>query len=263
VRVASLNLASGRGADGRYLTGPALGAAVAGVGADVVAVQEVDTGQSRSAGDDQPSLLAAGLGAVDWRCAATMHGEPRPDPLPSWTPLDPPVLRGPGDPATGPRYGVALFSRLPVRRWHVLGFGAGRARLPVPVPAPGGGTRLAWFPDEPRVAVAAELGTLTVVATHLSFAPPTAVRQLRALRRWTARLPGPVVVAGDLNLPGSLPATVAGGRRLVDGRTFPAATPRAQLDHLIALGRLTGRDPAVLQLDVGDHRAVAATVGPG
>nr|WP_202968127.1 hypothetical protein [Pseudonocardia sp. AL041005-10] len=72
-----------------------------------------------------------------------------------------------------------------------------------------------------------------------------------------------MVVAGDLNLPGSLPATVAGGRRLVDGRTFPAATPRAQLDHLIALGRLTGRDPAVLQLDVGDHRAVAATVGPG
>ncbi|MYW71566.1 endonuclease, partial [Pseudonocardia sp. SID8383] len=46
-------------------------------------------------------------------------------------------------------------------------------------------------------------------------------------------------------------------------RTFPAATPRAQLDHLIALGRLTGRDPAVLPLDVGDHRAVAATVGPG
>ncbi|MYW73579.1 hypothetical protein, partial [Pseudonocardia sp. SID8383] len=73
-----------------------------------------------------------------------------PDPLPSWTPLDPPVLRGPGDPATGPRYGVALFSRLPVRRWHVLGFEAGRGRLPVPVPAPGGGTRLAWFPDEPR-----------------------------------------------------------------------------------------------------------------
>lgn len=139
MRVASLNLASGRGAGGRYLTGPALGAAVAAVGADVVAVQEVDTGQSRSAGDDQPSLLAAGLGAVDWRSAATMHGEPRPDPLPSWTPLDPPVLRGPGDPAPGPRYGVALFSRLPVRRWHVLGFGAGRARLPVPVPAPGGG----------------------------------------------------------------------------------------------------------------------------
>ncbi|WP_224386410.1 endonuclease/exonuclease/phosphatase family protein [Pseudonocardia sp. ICBG1293] len=260
MRVASLNLASGRGPGGRYLAGAALGAAVAGVGADVVAVQEVDTGQSRSHGDDQPAVLAAGLGAVDWRAAATMAGEPRPDPLPSWSPVGPVVLRGPGDPAPGPRYGIALFSRVPVRRWHVLGLGAGRARLPVPVPADGGGTRIAWFPDEPRAAVAAELGTLTVVAAHLSFAPPTALRQLRLLRRWAAGLPGPVLVAGDLNLPGSVPALLTGGRRLVDGPTFPASAPRVQLDHLLALGGLTGTGPAVLRLGVGDHRAVAATV---
>jgi endonuclease/exonuclease/phosphatase family metal-dependent hydrolase len=116
-------------------------------------------------------------------------------------------------------------------------------------------------PDEPRVAVAACLDGLTVVATHLSFSPPTALRQLRRLRRWAATLPGPVVLAGDLNLPGGLPARLAGAARLVQEASFPAHAPRLQLDHVLALGRAaTGRDPAVRALPVGDHRALTVTV---
>ena len=258
LRVGTLNLASGRDPRGVPMDGDALGAAVAGLEVDVLAVQEVDAGQSRSEGVDQAAALGAGLGA-DWRMAATVGGTP--DPFRSWQPLEP-RLRGPGEAPDGPAYGVALLSRRPVRRWHVLGLGAGRARLPLRALDPRTGrSRLWWFPDEPRVAVAAEVEGLTVVATHLSFAPQTSVRQLLRLRRWCAALPGPVVVAGDLNLPGAVPARVLGARDLVRAPTFPAADPRVQLDHLLAVGgRVRAEDGTAVRLGVGDHRALFATV---
>lgn len=99
-----------------------------------------------------------------------------------------------------------------------------------------------------------------MVGTHLSFAPHTAARQLRRVRAWARGLPGPVLVAGDLNLAGPLPVLVAGGARLVRAPTFPAHAPRLQLDHLLALGGLTGSDPEVRRLAVGDHLAVSVDV---
>ncbi|PRY36618.1 endonuclease/exonuclease/phosphatase family metal-dependent hydrolase [Geodermatophilus tzadiensis] len=262
LRVGTLNLASGRGHDGRVLTSPALAAAVADLDVDVLAVQEVDTCQPRSGGTDQAAVLAGALGAADWRAAATLDGTPSPFRR-TWTAAEP-ALRGPRTAGTAPAYGIALVSRLPVRRWEVLGLGAGRARLPLRAPDPTTGRpRLWWIPDEPRVAVAACLDGLTVVGTHLSFAPPTSVGQLRRLRRWAASLPGPVVLAGDLNLPGGLPARLAGATRLVSEPSFPAAAPRTQLDHLLALGDgLAGSDPAAHHLRVGDHRALTVTVRP-
>lgn len=260
MRILTLNLASGRGPGGAALSADALSAAVAGLGADVVSVQEVDVGQPRSHGTDQPAVLAAALGAADWRFAATVAGTP--GPAEHWDAVDPVALRGPGEEAVGRRYGVALFSRVPVRRWHVLGLTAGRARLPVPVRDPRtGSSTLVWVPDEPRAAIAAELAGLTVIGTHLSFAPHTAARQLLRVRAWARTLPGPVLLAGDLNLAGPLPELVTGGTRLAVGPTFPAHDPRLQLDHLLAIGPLTGRDPDVRRLAVGDHRSVAVTVG--
>jgi endonuclease/exonuclease/phosphatase family metal-dependent hydrolase len=76
-------------------------------------------------------------------------------------------------------------------------------------------------------------GAVTVVSAHLSFAPMVSVRQLRALRRWVRALPGPVLVAGDLNLPGGLPARLTGWTPLASGATYPAPAPRIQLDHLL------------------------------
>lgn len=258
MRVATVNLASGRDVAGRLLPVDEMAAAITDLDADVVALQEVDARQRRSGGTDQAAAVARASGA-DWRHAATLLGTP--DPFRSWTPADPPRLRGPGDAVDGPSYGVAVVSRAPVRRWHVLGLASGRARLPVRAPDPRDGrTQTWWFPDEPRVAIAAELDGLTVVGTHLSFAPHTAVRQLVVLRAWCARLPGPVLVAGDLNLPGRVAALVTGGERLVDDPTFPAQRPRLQLDHLVALGGLAAADPDVRHLAVGDHRAVSATV---
>jgi endonuclease/exonuclease/phosphatase family metal-dependent hydrolase len=257
LRVGTFNLASGRDAEGRPLDAAGLRGALAAVDADVLAVQEVDVGQPRSHGVDQPAEVAAALGAVDWRFAAAVAGTP--DPFRSWTPIDPPLLRGPADRPEGPHYGIALVSRLPVRRWSVLALGAGRARLPLQAPDPRTGqTRLWWFPDEPRLAIAAELAGCTVVATHLSFAPHTAVRQLLRLRRWAATLPGPVVLAGDLNLVGPLPAAVFGARRLAAEPSYPAAAPRVQFDHV--LGSLPPQHPEVRRLPLGDHRLVTVTV---
>jgi len=262
MRVGTFNLASGRDAGGRSVDAPTLRAALAEVDADVLAVQEVDAGQPRSHLVDQAAEVAAALRATDWRYAAAVAGTP--SPFRSWDPVDPPVLRGPGDPLPeGPHYGIALVSRLPVHRWSVLGLGAGRARLPLQAPDPRtGADRWWWFPDEPRLAIAAELDGCTVIGTHLSFAPHTALRQLLRLRRWAATLPGPVLVAGDLNLVGPVPARVFGARRLVSEPSYPSAAPRVQFDHLLGPAGLDVRRPQVRRLAIGDHRLVTVGTSP-
>lgn len=260
IRVGTFNLASGRDSSGQSVDAAGLRAALASVDADVLAVQEVDVGQPRSHLVDQPAEVAAALGAVDWRFAAAVAGTP--SPFRSWTPVDPPVLRGAGETLTDPHYGIALVSRRPVRRWSVLSLGAGRARLPLQAPDPRTGrVRWWWFPDEPRLAIAAQLDECTVVATHLSFAPHTALRQLVRLRRWCATLPGPVVLAGDLNLVGPLPARVFGAHRLVAEPSYPAPAPRVQFDHVLATVPATR--PEVRQLPIGDHRLVTVSVRAG
>ena len=257
LRLGTLNIASGRNSDGSVLLVDQLVRAVADLDVDVLALQEVDAGQPRSDGVDQAAEVARALGA-GWRMCPTVAGTP--DPFRSWQPLAP-ALRGPDDAVRGPLYGVALVSRRPVRRWHVLGLGSGRARLPLRAPDPRTGRpRTWWFPDEPRAAVAAEVEGATVVSTHLSFAPHTAVRQLLRVRRWVAGLPGPVVVAGDLNLPGGLPARVLRGRDVVRTPSFPAAAPRVRLDHLVLLGDATAAEGTAVRLPVGDHLALRATL---
>jgi endonuclease/exonuclease/phosphatase family metal-dependent hydrolase len=124
-----------------------------------------------------------------------------------------------------------------------------------------GRPRLWFFPDEPRAAVVAELDGLTVVGTHLSFAPVTAARQLRLLRRWAGTTTGPLVMAGDLNLPGGVPARLFGADPLVRAPSYPGAEPRLQLDHLLGRGvRATSTEVRVLP--VGDHRLVLAELTP-
>ena len=76
---------------------------------------------------------------------------------------------------------MGLVSKLPVRRWHVIRLRAAKVRAPVAVP--GGRGRFILLPDEPRVALAAEVetprGPLVVATTHLSFVPGWNLVQLR------------------------------------------------------------------------------------
>ncbi|PWJ56230.1 Metal-dependent hydrolase, endonuclease/exonuclease/phosphatase family [Quadrisphaera granulorum] len=281
MRVAALNIASGRGsASLRDGLAPL-------AGCDVLALSEVDDAQPRSGGIDQAAVAAEVLGVEHWRMAPTLAGTPglRRD----WTPLagtlrstatDPTEADSPETdqddderghpPRRRPTYGVALLVSQPVTAWHALGLGTGRGKLPLVVPDPvSGRTGVMLFPDEPRAAVAAVLTDGTVVAaTHLSFAPPTALSQLRRLASWLRGLAPagpdgatrPVLLAGDLNLPAPLVGLAAGAPTLVRAPTFPGAAPRVQLDHVVSLGAPVTATGRAEQLAVGDHRALVVDV---
>lgn len=259
LRVATANAASGRGAGGR----PALDAwaeDAARLELDVLAVQEVDYLLPRSGTVDQASVLAAACarGCSPWtvRFAAAVLGTPGPE-------------RGFGPAAGGehdagtPSYGVAILSRHPVRAWSEMRMNPSRASLPVPNPAGG----LLWAPDEHRVALAAVVaapgGDVTVVGTHLSFVPNRAASQLRQLRRWVRELPRPLVLLGDLNLPGVLPAALTSWKPLVRAPTFPCGGPRLQLDHILldpGDSGATGESSGAHALGGSDHLALIATL---
>lgn len=258
VRLATINIASGRGADGVVRT-DRLAAAVAGLGADVVALQEVDHLLPRSGGVDQSAAVEAactGTGPA-WhsRFAAAVSGTPGPGGGSS-----PALSSTPGEAA----YGVAIVTRYPIVSWRELRLSPARGRRPVMLP-PGTMPPVWFIADEARVALAVvlrtPLGPLTVITTHLSFAPVRAAMQLRTLRRWATALPGPRLLLGDLNLPGSLPEKVSGWNPLVQARTFPATSPRVQLDHVLGDG-LDHRVTAAGAVVVGgsDHRGLVVAL---
>jgi endonuclease/exonuclease/phosphatase family metal-dependent hydrolase len=258
LRLASVNTASGLDRRTWTVSIERLGQAVAALDADVVALQEVDHLLPRTGGVDQAAVLAAacaGSGSA-WqhRFAAAVDG----------TPGDPRTFRS----ATGtrpdaPSYGIALMTRCQVVEWHELRMPPGRASLPVPLP-PGSPTRLLWAPDEQRVALAGvlvtPLGRLSVIGTHLSFSPVHALRQLRSLAAWAEALPRPLVLIGDLNLPGGMPARVTGWRRLVRAATYPSSSPRLQLDHALGDGSVRVSAARVVRVAGSDHRAPVVDV---
>ncbi len=225
MRLATFNLLHGRSPDDGVVDAGRLRDAVTGLDADVLALQEVDRGQERSGRVDQAALAAEALGAVDARFAPSLIGTPGA----RWR------AALPVDDATDPAYGVGLVSRLPVARWRRLALGGSPAVLPALID----GRRFAVIRDEPRVALAAVLAPPapvgTVVAVHLSFAPGVNVVQLLRLARALRDAPRPVVVLGDLNLPGPVPpAVLPSWRSLVRAVTFPTTAPSLQLDHALA-----------------------------
>ena len=261
--------------------------AVAMLDADVIGLQEVDVAQPRSGLAHQARSVAEAIGAPHWHFAASVVGTPG---EPGWTPgrdhddrASHPHLRWrPGrlglsavpaesgedaDLPTGPLYGVGLVSRLPVLEWRTTRFDPAPWSLPLLIPAEPR-PRVVRVADEPRAAIAAVVegahGPFTVVTVHLSFVPGYNVRQLRALRRWLAGLPRPLVLLGDLNLPGSIPARVTGWIPLARQKTYPSTGPRVQFDHVLADGFTAHQQvtavPAVHLLPVSDHAAVTVDV---
>lgn len=242
MRLATFNILHGRSTVDDVVDVDRFARAVADLGADVLALQEVDRNQRRSGHVDLARVAAEAMGAVDHRFAATID------------------RRGVGGRA---QYGVALLSRFPVHEWRVLPL----PRRPWWRPLPRGNDvrRPRWRLDEPRTALAAVVlspqGPLTVVATHLSFLDGWGERQLDYVAAGLAGAPRPLVLLGDMNLRSEIPAAVTGWSPLVVARSYPVAHPTLQIDHVLADGSVRPTSPG-RSVDTGlsDHRALVVDV---
>jgi endonuclease/exonuclease/phosphatase family metal-dependent hydrolase len=253
VRVATSNLLSGRALPDGAVRTEDLMAAARMLDADVIGLQEVDRHQERSGNVDQARVVAEAVGAANWRFVPALEGTPGG----SWTAS----RADDGSGTTGPSYGIALLSRLPVLCWRVRRFAPAPLGLPLLVPGSRGLTHVA---DEPRIALAAVVagptGPVTVVTAHLSFVPGWNVHQVRAITRWARSLPGPRLLIGDLNLPGPVPSLVSGWSRLARVPTYPSWRPRVQLDHVLAERATRVAKVDAVRLPLSDHCALVVDV---
>lgn len=293
IRLLSFNLQHGRPGDGARLdpaTAPLADSDIADAGAarevlaaladqirdidpDVIALQEVDLGQRRSGRLDQTAVLADLLGWDGHRFAATYAGPVvglRRRPRRS-------ALTGRADDVLGPLrallgagpagFGNALLTRLPVRAWRVARLGRGPAVLT----RRSGGRALdprsyALSTSTMRNMIAAQIdpvdgaggpGGLAVASTHLATRTGTAAAQLAAAWAALAALPGPHVLAGDLNLHAELLAPLGIARDLGEGATYPSGAPARRIDHILTDPWPTGADG----MPVSAQEAVGRTGG--
>src|SRR5215218_9485491 len=248
VRIATFNILHGRSPVDDRVDVERLAAAVKGLDADVLGLQEVDRDQPRSMGADLTAVAAEAMGAVDSQFVAALAGTPGG----TW-------MAATGDEQPGSAsYGIALLSRHPVVSWRVVRLPTLHTRVPLWFK---GSRRPVLVHDEPRVAVAAVVdgpfGEVTVANTHLSFIPGWNVLQLRSLVRSLAGTREPLVVVGDLNMEQRRATAVSGLRSLATAATFPLDAPDQQLDHVLVRGRLRATSPAAShRLPLSDHRAL-------
>lgn len=233
LRLCTFNIRWGVGRSGEYALHRTADF-LATLGADVVALQEVDRRYGpRSRYDDQPALLAERLGVHATYGASVVR--PSPD--------------GPDG-----EYGLALLTRERPDRVR-------RALLPNAAEL------------EQRSLLAARVGGTTVVCTHLEFADP-AVRlaQAKAVAGFAGEADGSVVVAGDLNdVPGSAPHAALTVRLTDALGHFPDLTERptfedpavGRIDHVLVGPGLTVTAARVVDTDVSDHSAVVVDLALG
>jgi len=102
-------------------------------------------------------------------------------------------------------------------------------------------------------------GSLRVANTHLTHLIASPVQLVR-LVRYLAAADVPTVITGDLNMPLPLTGVAAGYAPAVIGRTYSAARPVVQLDHILADRRVIRCGGEVLPPAGSDHLPVRARV---
>ena len=205
LRVATYNIHSCCGLDGRYAPGR-IAQVIAQTQADIIALQEIDVGHSRSRGEDQLQHLADALGYHAYYAEAWKGGDGA--------------------------YGHGILSRFPLRKVHhdALPRGGRRAETRVAIHA------IVDFHGH----------DLHFIAAHLGLGRRERIQQIDALlgEVWLGTVPAdaPVILAGDFNTPAGGP----GYRRLtrdlhdvqahapahVALRTFPSFLPMRRIDHV-------------------------------
>lgn len=224
MRIVSFNIQHGRCPSGK-VDSSALATYCAGLRADVLGLQEVDIGLRRSGRIDQSALVARAAGMTKLFGRARRVG-----------------LRG--------SYGNALLVRGTVVDVEEI-------LLP----------RVSRH--EPRGAVVARgvlaEGEVTLAVTHLSVDARESRLQLQSVLSALSSRPGPQVLLGDFNLRAEemVEGVSAAGLIVADptSPTFPAAAPRARIDHVAVSGLqlLSVEVPAAAP--VSDHRPLIVAVG--
>ncbi len=229
ITVATYNIRHGRGMDERVdLTRTA--AAIRALGADLVALQEVDRRVQRSGSEDQPAVLGERLGLQ-------------------------PAFGG-FFPYQGGEYGMALLSRFPLERITPLRLPDGnepRVALMAQVLLPSGArvqvvnVHFDWVRDD-----------------SLRY------RQVEALAAVLDTVSLPMILMGDFNdVPGSRTLLrwrsrfVALAKPAEDPFTFSSTAPTKEIDHILLspAARWEGRTARVVTDTLtSDHRAVVGRV---
>lgn len=246
MRFATFNILHGRTVGDGVVDADRLQECVRAIDADVLALQEVDVDQPRSNLVDLTAAAAEAMGAVSHRFVAAIAGTPGA----TWSAAT-------GDERPGAAgYGISLLSRYPATSWQVVRLSRIPLKFPVYVRGP---NRVFMVDEEPRAAVIGRfdtpLGPLTIANTHLSFVPGWNRRQLRRLLRELRVLPGPHVLAGDLNLRASAVERSSGMRALATMPTFPFDAPTRQIDHLLTDDPgLIASNPRAPKMPISDHR---------
>lgn len=198
----SYNIRHGRGADD-HVDLARIAGVIASFAPDVVALQEVDAGRTRSGGADQAEQLGEQLGMRADYAVCLEHG--------------------------CERYGIATLTKIPVIEVRQLALPSHAHRRTEPRRALL--TRLAWpTPDR----------TVAVVNTHLSVARAERPGQIAAIAELASD--DEVIVAGDLNctpwsraLRPLRPKLRSATRRT---RSWPARVPLFPIDHILVGGPL-------------------------
>lgn len=227
MRVATFNICYGTRGRGTATDHEALVAACVDLGADILALQEVDVGTRRSRGTDQAALVAEACGLAH--------------------------VFVPVRTIDGGRQGNALCARGGIADVETVAL-RGRLRWPRP------DRRGAVVAGVTHGDVA-----LTVAVTHLSTAVLDNVIQERTVLDHLAGRPRPLLLLGDLNRRTEWVRweMERAGLRLVDDDvpTAPARRPRFRIDH-VAVDGFTVTRVEVRHTGVSDHCALVVDLSP-
>lgn len=238
---------------------------LAGLGSDLIALQEIDMNLARSGESNQPAEIAAALPGFQWGFAPTVHGTPgfqwkkvSRENLKVFTREDSPLQS---------HYGIALVSRIPVKAWLRYELGKSLIGMPLLIANEKGKVAPFYVKDEPRVAMAAVLENgWIVINTHLSFVPLVNIYQLIKVTRWARKLAkqyqAEVALVGDFNLPWGIPTRITRWRRATNALTYPSWKPAISFDYILlrdsAIDKATEIETPVVP--ISDHRPISVDI---